>query len=95
MHYNLPGHAPRPPTSFVPPLLPVVLALGLLGAAWWAYEQSKVVRATDSFAYNGLSAIAVIAGVLWLPFALTSLGIVIRNRRHRRKVMVGASQPLR
>lgn len=84
MHYNLPGHAPRPPTSFVPPLLQVGLALGLLWAAWWANGQSKMVRATDSFAYNGLSAIALIAGLLWLPFALTSVGIVLRNRRRKR-----------
>lgn len=95
MQYNLPGVQPKPPTSLVPPVLQIALGLGLLLLAWWAYQQAHVVRATDVFAYNGLSAIAVIAGLLWLPFAFTSLGIVIRNRRHRRNVMVGPSRPLR
>lgn len=89
MHYNLPGVEPKPPTSLVPPVLQIALGLGLLLLAWWAYEQAQVVRATDVFAFNGLSAIAVIAGLLWLPFAFTSLGMVIRNRRRRRKVTVG------
>ncbi|MCA1781368.1 MAG: hypothetical protein ABR500_00315 [Dermatophilaceae bacterium] len=80
----LPGHPPRPPLSLVPPLLQLGLGIGLLGLAWWAYEHAQVARATDIWAFNGLSAISALAGVLWLPFAVSALAVVLRNRRRKR-----------
>ena len=80
----LPGHPPKQPTSYAPPLLQVGLGIALLGLALWAYEHAKVARATDAWAFNGLSAISVVAGVLWLPFAVGALVGVVRNRRRRR-----------
>jgi hypothetical protein len=70
--------------SLAPPLLQLGLGVGLLAVAWWAYGHAQVSRATDAWAFNGLSAISVIAGVLWLPFGVVALGIVLRNRRRRR-----------
>ncbi|MGA8048283.1 MAG: hypothetical protein WCA30_18675 [Dermatophilaceae bacterium] len=82
----LPGHPPKQPTSFGPPLLQVALGIALLGLAWWAYGHAQVARATDAWAFNGLSAISVLAGILWLPFALAALVVVVRNRRRRIRV---------
>jgi hypothetical protein len=79
----LPGHPPKQPTSYGPALLQVALGLALLGLAGWAYEHAQVARATDVWAFNGLSAISAVAGVLWMPFALASVVVVVRNRRHR------------
>lgn len=79
----LPGHPPKQPTSFGPPLLQLTLGGALLGLAWWANEHAKVVAATDVWAYNALSAITVLAGILWLPFAVAALVVVMRNRRRR------------
>jgi hypothetical protein len=61
------------------------LGVGLLVLAWWAAQHAQVTRATDAWAFNGLSAVSAIAGVLWLPFALGALGVVLRNRRRRRR----------
>lgn len=90
----LPGHPPKPPTSLVPPALQIVLGGGLLWLAWWAYGHAQVARATDAWYFNGLSLISALAGLLWLPFAVAALGIVLRNR-HRRKAMAGSGRPLR
>lgn len=84
MSYNLPGHPPKPSTSLAPPMLQVGLGLGLVTLAWWANGHAQVVRATDAMALNGLAVISAIAGVLWLPFAVTALVHVLRNRRRRR-----------
>jgi hypothetical protein len=80
---NLPGDQPKHPTSYAPPLLQVGLGLVLLYVAWWAAGHAQVVRATDAWAYNALSLITLIAGVLWLPFAVGALVVVVRNRRRR------------
>lgn len=79
----LPGHPPKQPTSFGPPLLQLTLGGALLALAWWANEHASVVAATDVWAYNALAAISVLAGVLWLPFAVAALVVVVRNRRRR------------
>ncbi|HHU08456.1 MAG TPA: hypothetical protein GXZ60_00305 [Intrasporangiaceae bacterium] len=79
----LPGHPPKPPTSLVPPALQILLGIGLLLLAWWAYRTGLQVRATDAWYYNGLSVISAVAGALWLPFAFVALGIALRNRRRR------------
>lgn len=71
--------------SLVPPLLQLGLGVGLLGLGWWAQEHAQVVRATDAWAFNGLSVISAISGLLWLPFAVAALGVVLRNRRRRRR----------
>ena len=70
----------------MPPFLQVLLGLGLLALAWWAYKESQVTAATDAWIYNSLSVISGLAGLLWLPFAFTALGIVVRNRRRRQGV---------
>lgn len=79
----LPGQPPKAPTSFVPPVLQILLGSGLLALAWWAYREAQRTGATDAWAYNGLSAISGLAGLLWLPFAVAALVIVLRNRRRR------------
>jgi hypothetical protein len=81
MHVNLPGSAPHNPTSLVPPVLQVGIAAGLLLLAVWAYLHAPAVRATDQWIYNALSAVSALAGLLFLPFALTALGKVLKNRR--------------
>lgn len=80
----LPGHPPRPPTSLVPPVLQILLGIGLLVLARWAYVAAQSASATDAWYYNGLSVISALAGVLWLPFAVFALGVVLRNRRRHR-----------
>ena len=64
-------------------MLQLALGAALLLLAWWSAAHARVVRATDVFAWNALSAILAVAGVVWLPFALMALGLVARNRRRR------------
>ena len=78
----------------MPPVLQIALGVGLLWLGWWAYGYAQVARATDAWYFNGLSLISVLAGVLWLPFAIGALGGVLRNR-HRRKAMVRSVPPVR
>jgi hypothetical protein len=84
---SLPGYPDRPPTSLVPPLLQVALGAALLLLAWWSAAHARGVRATDVFAWNALAAITVVAGLLWMPYALVALGLVVRNRRRRRRTV--------
>ena len=77
----MPGSAPWRPTSFVSPIAMVALSLAFLALGWWATEQAKVVRATDVWAYNALAAMALLVGVLFLPFAGAGFYRVIHNRR--------------
>jgi hypothetical protein len=87
MSPNIPGDKPRRPTSLVPPLLQVGLAVGLFVLAIWAYFHAPAARATDAWMYNALSAVSALAAILWLPFALTSLGRVLANRRKPRMIL--------
>lgn len=81
MSNMMPGSAPWRPTSFVSPVVMVVLAVAFLALGWWANEQAQVVRATDVWAYNALAAMAFLVGVLFLPFAGAGFYRVIHNRR--------------
>ncbi len=77
----MPGSGPWRPTSFVSPIAMVALSLAFLALGWWTNEQAKVVRATDVWAYNALAAMALLVGVLFLPFASAGFYRVIHNRR--------------
>ncbi|WP_159900401.1 hypothetical protein [Ornithinibacter aureus] len=81
MSNMMPGSAPWRPTSFGSPIAMVALSLAFLALGWWANEQAKVVRATDVWAYNALAAMALLVGVLFLPFAGAGFYRVIHNRR--------------
>lgn len=77
----LPGDRPSRPTSLTSPTIQLSLAAALLLVAVGAYFYAPHARATDQWYWNGLSAVCALAGVLFLPFALTSWGKVLRNRR--------------
>lgn len=77
----MPGSAPWRPTSFASPIALLVTSLAFLALGWWATEQAQVVRATDTWAYNSLAAVALLVGVLFLPFAGAGFYRVMHNRR--------------
>lgn len=77
----MPGSAPWRPTSFAAPLALLALSFAFLALGWWANEQAQVVRATDVWAYNALAAMALLVGVLFLPFAGAGFYRVVHNRR--------------
>lgn len=77
----MPGSAPWRPTSFASPIALLALSLAFLALGWWAIEQAQVVRATDVWAYNSLAAVALLVGVLFLPFAGAGFYRVVHNRR--------------
>lgn len=77
----MPGSAPWRPTSFASPLALLALSLAFLALGWWANEQAQVVRSTDVWAYNALAAMALLVGVLFLPFAGAGFYRVVHNRR--------------
>ena len=81
MSNTMPGSGPWRPTSYVGPLVMLLMGVGFLALGWWANEQAKVVRATDVWAYNALATMALLVGVLFLPFAGAGFYRVIHNRR--------------
>ena len=83
MPVNLPGSPPKEPTSLLSPLLQVLLVGGLLVLARWSALQAVHVRTTDQWAYNALSAVSALAGVLFLPFSLAAVAIAVCNRVRR------------
>ncbi|MGL5851882.1 MAG: hypothetical protein ACRCZD_13975 [Phycicoccus sp.] len=85
MAANIAGYPDPVPTSLVPPVLQLGLVAGLLWLARWSALHAPQVRATDQWVYNGLAVTSALAAVLFLPFALVALGVVVRNRLSRRR----------
>lgn len=75
------GHPPKAPTSYWPPALQLALGGGLIWLALWANGHAQTGPATEAWIFNALSAVSGLAGLLWLPFAVGALYVVIRNRR--------------
>lgn len=85
MSNTMPGSPPWRPTSYRAPTLLLLMGLGFIALGWWANEHAQVVRATDVWAYNALSAMALLTGVLFLPFAGAAFYRSMHNRRTARR----------
>ena len=81
MSNTMPGSGPWRPTSYVGPLVMLLMGVGFLALGWWANAQAEVVRATDMWAYNSLAAVALLTGALFLPFAGATFVRAMRNRK--------------
>jgi hypothetical protein len=85
MSNMMPGSGPWRPTSYRSPTVLLLMGIGFLALGWWADEQAQSVRATDVWAYNALSAVAFLTGVLFLPFAGAAFYRSAHNRRAARR----------
>ncbi len=81
MSNTMPGSGPWRPTSYTGPLVMLLMGAGFLALGWWANGQAQVVRATEMWAYNALAAMALLIGVLFLPFAGATFVRAMRNRK--------------